>query len=381
MRTWLGQRRVAVIPTVVQDSQFDPPPPNFAELVRARFFYDGDTPSGVDRSLRRYIHETSYGRAQLLADVFDPVTVPFRPADCGAMQDDAIRTLPAGHAYEYACVVFTGGTHGCRGWAFWDNPPFPGTTSLRNWCYVSMGEDLGVWAMELTHAICAFDDLYKTTDANPDRWDNMACSCGTHPSTFTKLKFGWLDPNDVRTMGGAETGTFTLHALGLLQPPPPGRAVALRIASDVSQRYFLVEARLPVDAYESVTAGVSAGIPGEGVVVYEIDESVWAPVHVRTPSALSVGQTYTNAAEQLEVAVAAQVPGGFTVQVSSTEHPDCAQIRAAIDEANAEIAALQEELSTAAPPEKPAIVRQIRQWQATLKEQQQRGTQLGCRLS
>jgi hypothetical protein len=68
------------------------------------------------------------------------------------------------------------------------------------------------------------------------------------------------------------------------------------------------------------------------------------------------------------------------VQVSSTEHPDCEQIRAAIAEAEAEIAALQEELSTAAPGEKPAIVRQIRRWQATMKQHRQRGTQLGCRL-
>ena len=52
-----------------------------------------------------------------------------------------------------------------------------------------------------------------------------------------------------------------------------------------------------------------------------------------------------------------------------------------LDEATAEITALQEELSTAAPPEKPAIATQIRQWQATLNEHQQRGTQLGCRLS
>lgn len=379
MRTWIGPRRVAYVPAIVNDPSYDPPPANWADLVRARVFYDPDPTSGIDRSLRSYVHAVSYGRAQLEADVFEPVAV--QTSHCGAMQDEAIATLPAGHSYEYACVVFTGGSHGCRGWAFWDNPPFPGTTSLRNWCYVSMGEGLGVWAMELTHAICAFDDLYKTTDANPDRFDNMACACGTHPSVFTKLAFGWLDPGHVRQLGGQQTGSFTLHALGLLQPPPPGRLAALRIASDLSQHYFLVEARLGVDVYERATPGVSAGIPSEGVVVYEIDESVWAPVHLRTATALSVGQTYTNLAEQLEIGVVSQVPGGFTVDVETTEHPQCPEIRSAIESAMDEIRSLQEELSTAPPGQKAAIVRKIRALQATIMEEQQRGRQLGCSLS
>lgn len=377
MRTWIGSRRVAFIPAIVNDAAYDPAPPDWADLVRARLFYDPD-PGGVDRSLRSYVHTASYGRAQLDADVFEPV--PVQTSHCGAMQDEAIRTLPAGHSYEYACVVFTGGSHGCRGWAFWDNPPFPGTSSLRNWCYVSMGEGQGVWAMELTHAICAFDDLYKTTDANPDRFDNMACACGTHPSLFTKLAFGWVDPNPVLQLGGQAAGEFTLHALGLLQPPPPGRVAGLRIASDVSQRYFLVEARLGVDVYERATPGISAGIPSQGVVVYEIDESVWAPVHLRTPTALSVGQTYVNQPEQLEITVISQVPGGFRVGVRTTEHPDCPTIRAAIQEATIEIRSLQEELRTAAPGEKAALARQIRALQARVKQGQQRGRQLGCRL-
>jgi hypothetical protein len=366
-----------VIPTVVDDPSFNAPPTNFADVVRARFFYDPHPASGIDRSLRTYIHATSYGRAQLVADVFAPVTVQFRRGDCGAMQDEALATLPAGHSYEYACVVFTGG---CPGHAFFGDRPFPGTTSLRKWCYVALDQELGVWAMELSHIMCDFDDLYKTADAHPGRFDNMACSCGTHPSTFTKLKFGWLNPTDVRTMAGADTRTFTLHAVGLLQPPPPGRAVAVRIASDLSPRYFLVEARLAVDVYERQTAGVSAGIPSEGVVVYEIDERVWAPVHRRTPNALSLGQTYTNPAEQLEIAVTSEVAGGFTVRVHSSEHPDCARIRAAIAEAGANINRLQEDLGTAAPGEKAEIMGEIREWQATLKKEQQRGAALGCHL-
>jgi hypothetical protein len=104
-------------------------------------------------------------------------------------------------------------------------------------------------------------------------------------------------------------------------------------------------------------------------------------VHLRTATALSVGQTYTNLAEQLEIGVVSQVPGGFTVDVETTEHPQCPEIRSAIESAMDEIRSLQEELSTAPPGQKAAIVRKIRALQATIMEEQQRGRQLGCSLS
>jgi len=200
---WIGSRKIAVIPAVVNDPKFNPPPANWVDLIRQRIFYDPDPASGVDRSLRAYIHTISYGKALLEADIFDPVTIPW--SHCGAAQDAAIQASPAAHAYGYACVVFMGGTHGCQGWAFYDNPPFPfnppppsGTNNLCNWCYVSMDASLGVWSMEIMHATTGFGDLYNT-NPHPGNFDNMACSCGTHPSTFTKLKLGWLDPSLVHT--------------------------------------------------------------------------------------------------------------------------------------------------------------------------------------
>ena len=95
---------------------------------------------------------------------------------------------------------------------------------------------------------------------------------------------------------------------------------------------------------------------------------------------LAAGQSYTNQAEQLQISAAAQVPGGFTVTVRSTEHPDCPAIRDQIAEAEAEIRSLQEDLQHAAPGEKAAIVAQIRRWRATLRTAQQRATELACRL-
>ncbi len=345
--------------------------------IQQRFFYDPDPNTGIDRSLRAYIYTISYGKALLVADVFNPVTV--QPCDI----DAAINATPAVAPYEFACIVFTGGTHGCRGWAFWDNPPFPFnpavvTNNLRNWCRFAMDEPLGVWAMETMHTLTAFGDLYNT-NPHPGSFDNMACSCGTHPSTFTKWKLGWLDPSDIVTAPASTASIFTLHALELLQPPPPGRVTAVRIPSTISQRYFLVEARLRIDPYDRPTSGISSGIPSEGVVIYEIDEAAW-PVQLRTPTALSVGQNYTNSAEQLELDVSASVPGGFTVSIRSTENPACAAIRDEIADARAEIADLQADLQGATPAEKAGIVRGIRAQQAKINSARQRGRSLGCRL-
>jgi len=135
--------------------------------------------------------------------------------------------------------------------------------------------------------------------------------------------------------------------------------------------------RLRADSYERLTSGVSAGIPSEGVVVYEIDEAAW-PVQLRTQIALIAGKKYSNPAEQIEIEVTAAVPGGFTVTIRATEHPDCPGIRTAIVEAEGAIRAFQGALQTAPRGAKAALVAQITQWQAKLRAAQQRRTQRGC---
>jgi len=52
---WLGNQRIAVIPTVVNDSTFDPPSNDFQDIVGNRFYFDPDPVSGVDRSLRSHM--------------------------------------------------------------------------------------------------------------------------------------------------------------------------------------------------------------------------------------------------------------------------------------------------------------------------------------
>ena len=93
---WLGTRRVAFIPTRPTDR---PAPGNWPGRISERIYYDPDE-VGEDCSLQAYINHVSYGRARLEADLLPEAVVA--PADCGAMQDAAIGTLPRGHSHRFA---------------------------------------------------------------------------------------------------------------------------------------------------------------------------------------------------------------------------------------------------------------------------------------
>jgi hypothetical protein len=384
---WVGTRRVAFIPAIVNDTRyppaFRPPPPEWAALIKQRLYFDPDPVSGLDRSLRTYYHTISYGRASLDAHVFEPVVVAH--SHCAKQTDDAINATPGIEQFEYACVVFTGGAHPCDGWAFYRNPPFyfsphrPGTNHLQNWCYLSMDAPLGVWAMELLHCITAFGDLYNTTP-HPGGYDEMACNCGTHPSTYTKLSLGWLDPTTVTTFTGAN-GLFTLHALALLQPPTPGRVAGVMVPSVKGTHYYLLEARLRVDAYERQTANVSTGIPAEGVVVYEVheDDPIGSPLRLRTPVALNVGQALHLDEEALEIQVLDVVPGGFRISVARGDNPECAALRREIAVIQQEVVNLETVLRRETDLNRQKVTaRLIEGKQAQLRSKQERAQRLNC---
>src|SRR5215208_173306 len=297
MRPWIGAKEIAFVLADVKGGLTPAPPPNWDALARDRIFSDLDPTSGVDRSLRAYIQAVSYGLADLTGKVYGPYTVPWDPNGCGFTMDNAIRAAgvpDAGNAanratlaaqgsitgYSFACTVFPG--HECGAWAFWGKRPghyYPATFSWSSWswdntfggyypmstltgaCYVSMDSGLGTWAMENTHIVTDFDDLYSKT-ANPisdppGAFDNMACNCGTHPSSFTKMKMGWVRPK-VISASPSDT-TVTLHALS--EPLVAGREHTVRILSQNSLAYLLVEARLRTDPYEQATPSLSNGIP------------------------------------------------------------------------------------------------------------------------
>lgn len=299
---WLGSRKVAFVP--VLDVNIDTnPPADFRDQVFQRVFFDPHPTTNIDRSLQRYIEAVSYGEAVIAPSVLGVVRSP--DADTvGA----GLRSLPSGHDFDAACMVLLSGGLHRTGFAWWDATPVNG---LRNYARVNLGEGLGVWAMEIMHCLTEFADLYNT-DPHLDRFDNMACSCGTHPSTHTKVELQWLSPSSVAAKTAFGEETFDLHAIGLPQPPPPGRWMAVRIPASTGNNYFMVEARLRCDPYEADTYA-SSGIPSEGVIVYEVAGKL--DVYLRTPTALRVGETYSNG-DGLEVHVVRQRFGGFRVTVN-----------------------------------------------------------------
>jgi hypothetical protein len=317
MPAWIGVQSVAyvpvrnvIVPPNVTNPGFYPPPSDLEDRVTRQLLFDPD-PNGVDRSLKTYFFQVSYGRAVLEPTIHDPIDVNWVGNGLADTAGAAITAALANTNFQNASVVFTGTPANPPDWAFWGGPPIS-QTNVTGFCYNFLTSGVGAWGMELTHILTSFGDLYKTNDGDPWAFDNMACACGVHPSTFTKLKLGWLDPSEIVEVQVNSTTTVTLHALGLPRPSPPGRATAVKVRTADPQHYYLIEARLRTDSFE-------AGIPSEGVVVYEIQEAVWAPVHLRTPTALVVSQSYSGPVQDyngyVQVTVNAAVPGGFTVEV------------------------------------------------------------------
>jgi hypothetical protein len=197
----------------------------------------------------------------------------------------------------------------------------------------------------------------------------MADAAATHPSAYTKLLAGWLDPGSVVKHPGG-TKRYALHAIGLSHPAPAGRVAGIRVQAPGSDRYLIIEARLKTDRWERGFSG-SSGIPSEGVVVMEFApeddpwprleaNGPWPPLQLRTATALTAGQSFTHhdawttaegppdnrsgVGRHRAVNVVSAVAGGFVVEVKSDE-PTAVVVpnvreRPAVNAANAIRAAL-----------------------------------------
>lgn len=327
IRTWQGPRRIAFIP--VWNRQVDSEPStDFPDQVRARTFYDPDPNTGFDRSLQRYVQTVSSGRAHIEGEVFP--TVAANDADTvGA----ALNSLPSSHEYTHAVAVLphSAGQHR-GGYAWYDGPA---TNGVPNFARVAMfnnptltnRDNLGVWAMEVLHIATSFGDLYNVSP-QLGRYDVMACSCGTHPSAHTKSRIGWLRDEAVAQNPLGSNQNHRLHAVSLPQPPPPGRATAVRVESRHTSGHFMVEARLRTDDYESNSA-ISDGIPAEGVIVYEVQGDT--EVFLRTSGGLQVGDSFEDAEENLKVSVRGREPGGFEIRVEAADFERCSDLAQRIE--------------------------------------------------
>jgi hypothetical protein len=300
---WTGRKKLALIPLFRSNAH--PPdqiPPNWSDDILRRMLFDLD-PEGTDRSLRAYINAASSGRADL-----DPVVMPMQVIDQQDVLPDALEgqlgSQLRDQGFDAAAIVMLGG---------------PGAGSTRGfWCRFVMLEGVGVWAMEFMHSLTGFGDLYTlpgySDNPNGDMgaFDEMACSCGTHPSAYTKAAIGWIDASIIAQHIG-RTVNYDLHSVGLVQPPPSGRWAAVRVGSQVP--YLMVEARQMIDQFDR-------NIPSQGVIIYRVQTSDplghaqqnLIPVFLLTTTALAPGASFT-ADNGINVQVTKALSGGFSVRI------------------------------------------------------------------
>lgn len=391
MPTWTGSRKVAVIPAI--PIGIPGTPADFQAQVERRIFYDPDPVTGVDRSLRKYIFSVSYGRAILDADVFAPVNVtwahsgpnpdPSVGADVHTSMANAIAaSQPAVANYSYVMVVFPALFHDIGSHAFYGG-------NVQATSYVFLDNPLGVWAMELLHMVTEFGDLYINPDhplparpLTPGNLDEMDTAGAMHPSTFTKLRMGWLDAESVKVVNPQQgSSEHVLHPLALLQPAPPGRVTALRIPfSGRANHYLLVEAREWLDEYDRNTPGLAEGIPLEGPAIYDVDESISPPLWLKAQG-LKVGSSYEDDDQRFKIHVVERIAGGgFRLSVQVLPEPQrCVEIRREIANAKAEIRDLQQQLHQSGA-NKPAIIEQIGELRAQVSNLQEEAGSLHCTL-
>ncbi|TCI01272.1 hypothetical protein EZV61_18515 [Corallincola luteus] len=322
IKTWNGVRRIAFIPVWNNQVDFEPPA-NWTELIQARAFYDPDAASGLDLSLQRYLQIMSSGRAHIEGAVF-PVVEASDDDTMGA----ALNSLPPNHGYDLAVAVLPHSTGPHRGGFAWMGGA--AVNGVSDFARVAMFDDrelgrtqnIGVWAMEVLHIVTYFGDLYNVSP-QLNRFDVMACGCGTHPSAHTKSHMGWLSSNAIKVHPLGKTKNYTLHAVSLFQPAPSWRATAVRIESKNGPGHFLVECRLAIDEYDGSSA-VSQGIVSEGVIVYEVQGET--EVYLKTPTALRAGEKFEDESEDLIISVTDSAANGFVIQVKSKGKNRCVQL-------------------------------------------------------
>ena len=294
---WIGRKKLALVPLYRPNAH--PPdqiPPDLPDLIMQRILFDPDPGTGADRSLRAFIHTASSGLADL-----DAVVLPMQVLDEQDVPPTALDGLLGAQlrsdGFDAAALVMLGG---------------PGAgTSAGFWVRFVMAEDVGVWAMEFMHSLTGFADLYPF-GGNMGGFDEMACSCGTHPSAYTKAAIDWLDASTIALHIG-QSANYTLHSVGLVQPPPLGRSAAVRVGSQVP--YLMVESRQRVDQFDR-------NIPSEGVIVYRVQttdplghaQNGTAPIELLTTTALAAGQGFTSDTG-VKVQVLNALPGGFSINV------------------------------------------------------------------
>ncbi len=266
-----------------------------AGRLRDLFFSTGVLEHG---SVKEYYSDVTGGLITLDGEVAGPYTLPrgiavYAGAENGTqatepnartMAADALRAADPdidftpydndGNGYVDAFIVVHAGRgaeeSGAAGdiWSHkWVLPAERAVDGTRVFGYLTIPEDakIGVCAHELGHLLFGWPDLYDTdyTSAGVGDWCLMAAgSWGlggdrpVHPSAWCKLTQGWVD-----------VVNQTVNAAVTINEVKTGRTVyRLWKEGAIGTEYFLVENRQ--------RSGYDASLPGDGLLVWHIDDAV-----------------------------------------------------------------------------------------------------------
>lgn len=287
-----GDVRLLVVLVEFPDQPMVRPKAEFEEL----FFSSGTRPLG---SLRDYYQEVSHGQVNMVGQVVGPYVVS-KPMvyyangtsgmgselpNARTMAKEAVELLGDGFDLtEYDndgngfvdafIVVHAGDSFEATGdpdhlwshkWVLSGGPHQVGGTKI--YSYLTVGEDarIGVCAHELGHLLFGWIDFYDTdyTSSGLGNWClmsggswNNAGDTPAHPSAYCKMDQGWVDVVHVdRAQDAVIEDVKRDHKVYTLWP-----------GGKSGKEYFLLENRLK--------RGFDAHLPGEGLLIYHVDESI-----------------------------------------------------------------------------------------------------------
>ncbi len=286
-----GQVRVIVVLAEFSDKALSRPAAHYQDL----FFSEGKIPTG---SVREYFAEASSRKIDIIGEVVGPFMLP-RPLveyahdesgtgvaspNARTMARDALAAAKAqvdfapfdndGNGYIDAFIVVHAGPGAeVTGspdhiWSHkWVLPSEVPVNGKKVFAYLTIPDDarIGVCCHELGHLIFGWPDLYDT-DGSSEGLGNWCLMAGgswnnggdtpSHPSAWCKATQGWVEV-DVRASNGSVTFE-DVHS--------SNRVVRLWKDGQVGSEYFLAENR--------VKAGFDAHLPGAGLLVFHVDDSI-----------------------------------------------------------------------------------------------------------
>ncbi|CAG9932030.1 M6 family metalloprotease domain-containing protein [Candidatus Nitrotoga arctica] len=287
-----GTLRVIVVLVQFSDHAFGSTAAYFNDL----FFSTSVMPHG---SVKEYYRDISGGLVDIAGEVVGPFTLPQtlawyangnfgigRPSGTPRAnimaQDAATAANPSvnfglydndGNGFVDAFIIVHAGSGGEQTgnssdiWSHkWTLPSAMAVDGKQIFAYLTIPQDakLGVCAHELGHLLFGFPDLYDTDDTSEGIGDWCLMAGGSwngggdipsHPSAWCKANQGWVSVNNV-------TGSSTLS----IPDVKTARSVyRLWKSGGGGNEYFLLENRQRV--------GFDAGLPGEGLLIWHIDEA------------------------------------------------------------------------------------------------------------